>query len=202
MTKRLALLIILASVFIFSACEQKPEFKNTTLTQYSFHDFKVYHFQFTFTNPLDQPITIKSVEVLNEEGEKLDHSPMFYTLLKQSNFPLEIFTHDTFLPGYENPFDLKNSSFAFATGTPLETAILIYHKDYIEGKLAFGDKSMVDREITIKSVDRVIKGKETINPARSLLFTEAQYETLQLKVYYQDEKGPKHVLAEFQTQKK
>ena len=198
---RFILLIILTAIFLLSGCDKKPEIAHTTLTQHRFQDFKVYHFQFSFTNPLEQPITIKSVEVVNEKGETLDHSPLFYALLKQTNFPLEIFTHDTFFPGYENPFDLKKSSFAFATGTPLETAEIVYHKDYIEGKIAFGDKSMIDREITIKPVDRLMKGKETINPARYLFFTETPYETLQLKVSYQDEKGPKQLLAKFQTQK-
>ena len=203
LVRRFILLIILVSIFIFTGCEKAPKFEKTTLTEHAFQDFKVYHFQFTFTNPTDQLITIKSVEVLDQDGKKIDHSPLFYSFLKQANLRIELLTHETSLEGYKtNPYDLKHSPFAFANGTPLEKATLISHKQYTKGKTVFGDKANQDMKVTIKTTERVMKEKETINPARYLLFTKDPYEKLQLKVTYQGSKGLQDVLAEFESSKK
>ncbi|MBF0279923.1 MAG: hypothetical protein HQM13_19155 [SAR324 cluster bacterium] len=200
---RFFLMSLLLSVFLFAACEKALKFENTALVEHPFQDFKVYHLKFAFTNPTDQLITIKAVDVLDKDGKKIDHDPQFYTFLKQTNFRIELLTHDTSLEGYkDNPWDLTTSPFVFAEGTPLQKAVLISHKEYTKGKTVFGDKTNQDMKVTIKNVDRVMKAKETINPARHLLFTKTPHEKLQLKVSYEGDKGLQHVTAEFEIQKK
>ncbi|MBF0286447.1 MAG: hypothetical protein HQM14_01400 [SAR324 cluster bacterium] len=196
--KRLSLIIFLIVSFMIGGCEKVPELKTTSLTTHEFQDFNVYYFLFTFTNLSDQPITIKSLEVLDENNQQLDDSNMLSKEIEKI-MPIELLTHDTYLQGFDqNPFDLKKSPLShLAEGTPLERAALISHAEYVKGKRVAVEDPDRARKVTIQREQRIMKPKESIDPARYLFFSKKNYKVLQLRINYDDVKGPKNVQVQF-----
>ncbi len=192
-------IILLMITMIMAGCEKVPELKTTALIKHEFQDFKVYHFLFTFTNLSDQSITIESLEVLDENNQLLDDSQRLSQEIEKE-MPVELLTHDTYLQGFEqNPYDLKKSPLShLAEGTPLERAALISHAEYVKGKMTVNDPDR-ERKITVQHEERVMEPKAFISPARYLFFSKEDYKTLQLRVNYNDAKGPKSVQGQFTT---
>lgn len=185
MCRKFLEMLACVAVFLLAGCEKAPRIDHEALARYAFEDFSIYCFQFDFTNPSSQPVTIKAVEVFDPAGQPVQHSAQFYQFLAKTHYPAERLTHDTGLAGDPNhPFAGETFAPIFGQSTPLERAILIYHQDHAEK-----NSSDPSPSVTFKPIARVMRGHETIHPARYLLFTHESYEALRLKITYENAEG-------------
>ncbi len=159
------------------------------LIRYNLPDLTIYRFNFQVKNQADEVMVIQGVEVLNEQGQAITHSPEYVAALEKV-IPIELLTHESFMRDYkENPYDLSTSPFAnLAQGTALIQAELS-HVPKIKGAV-LGNAEEMARTLVVQKVSGALKPQQSLELARHLLFSAQDHQNLKLRIHYMVKEEP------------